>query len=121
MSEPHPHPPQRRRGLLGTLRSSFLTGLVVVLPVGLTIYLIWTVVGWIDGWVLPFIPQSFQPPELIQHYLCAPAVDGVPSADAVPFYCRERRHQRARRRGRGVSGVHHFRRLDRPRASSVGR
>lgn len=48
------HP--KKRGLLGGLRASFLTGLVVVLPIGLTIYLVYTVVGWIDSWILPLIP-----------------------------------------------------------------
>jgi len=51
---------------LGALRSSFLTGLVVVLPVGLTIYLIWTVIGWIDAWILPLIPAAYQPEALIE-------------------------------------------------------
>lgn len=65
MSEPTPHKPRR---LFGGLRASFLTGLVVVLPVGLTIYFIWTVIGWIDGWILPLIPGSYQPEALIKHY-----------------------------------------------------
>lgn len=51
----------RRRGVLAGLRASFLTGLVVVLPIGLTIYFVWTLVGWIDGWILPLIPASYQP------------------------------------------------------------
>jgi uncharacterized membrane protein len=59
---------RRKAGLLGGLRRSFLTGLVVVLPIVLTIYFIWTVIGWIDGWVLPFVPQSYHPNELLQHY-----------------------------------------------------
>jgi uncharacterized membrane protein len=59
-----PHPPQRR-GLLAGLRASFLTGLVVVLPIGLTIYFVWAFVGWLDGWVLPLIPDSYQPDALI--------------------------------------------------------
>lgn len=59
----------RRKGsLLAGLRRSFLTGLVVVLPITLTIYLIWTVIGWIDGWVLPFVPSSYHPNELLRHY-----------------------------------------------------
>jgi uncharacterized membrane protein len=61
--------PGRRKGsLLAGLRRSFLTGLVVVLPIVLTIYFIWTVIGWIDGWVLPFVPQSYHPNELLRHY-----------------------------------------------------
>jgi uncharacterized membrane protein len=59
------HPP-RRRGLLARFRANFLTGLVVVAPVGLTIWLIWTVTGWIDGWVLPFVPARYQPDLLIK-------------------------------------------------------
>lgn len=59
---------RRKGGPISSLRRSFLTGLVVVLPITLTIYLIWTVIGWIDGWVLPFVPQSYHPNELLQHY-----------------------------------------------------
>lgn len=59
------HPP-RRRGLLARFRANFLTGLVVVAPVGLTLWLIWTVTGWIDGWVLPFVPATYQPDRLLR-------------------------------------------------------
>lgn len=48
-------------GLFGMLRNNFLTGVVVIAPVGLTVWLIWTVVGWIDSWVLPFVPARFNP------------------------------------------------------------
>jgi uncharacterized membrane protein len=57
-----------RRSILGALRASFLTGLVVVLPVGLTIYVVWGVVGWIDGWILPLIPAAYQPEALMQRF-----------------------------------------------------
>lgn len=60
-----PSPP----GLFARLRASFLTGLVVIAPVGLTMWLIWTVVGWIDGFVLPFVPRTYQPDKLIQTFL----------------------------------------------------
>lgn len=62
------HTGRRKGGLLAGLRRSFLTGLVVVLPIVLTIYFIWTVIGWIDGWVLPFVPASYHPNELLRHY-----------------------------------------------------
>ena len=65
MSEPD-HP--ARRSVLGALRSSFLTGLVVVLPIGLTIYVVWGVIGWIDGWILPLIPSHLQPDALMRRY-----------------------------------------------------
>lgn len=58
----------RRRGLLGGMRASFLTGLAVVLPVGLTIYLIWTVIGWIDAWVLPLVPHAWKPDTILHDY-----------------------------------------------------
>jgi uncharacterized membrane protein len=57
-----------RRSILGALRASFLTGLVVVLPVGLTIYVVWGVVGWIDGWILPLIPSAYQPEALMHRF-----------------------------------------------------
>lgn len=63
---PVPSPPTPRRGLIARLRSNFLTGLVIVLPVGLTIWLIWTVVGWIDGFVLPLIPEGWTPDVLVR-------------------------------------------------------
>jgi uncharacterized membrane protein len=66
MNEPLPI---RRRTLTATFRASFLTGLVVVLPIGLTIYLIWSVVGWLDGWILPLIPRAYHPEELLRFYL----------------------------------------------------
>ena len=56
----------RRRSMASSLRSSFLTGLVVVLPIGLTIYLIWSVIGWLDGWILPLLPQAYHPEELMR-------------------------------------------------------
>ena len=51
--------------MLGGLRTSFLTGLVVIAPIGLTIWLIWTVIGWVDGFVLPFVPNGYQPENII--------------------------------------------------------
>lgn len=67
MTEPSPP----RRSLLGALRASFLTGLVVVLPVGLTLWLTWSAIGWLDGWILPLIPAAYQP-EAIVHRLLGP-------------------------------------------------
>lgn len=67
MSEPEP----QRRSLFAGLRSSFLTGLVVVLPVGLTIYVVWGVIGYIDGWILPLIPAPWQP-EAVMHRIFGP-------------------------------------------------
>ena len=58
-------PPQKRRRrkppLLQRFRVNFLTGLVVVAPVVLTIYLIWLFVGFVDDRVLPWLPQRYNP------------------------------------------------------------
>ncbi len=59
------HEVKRRRGLFAGLRASFLTGLIVIAPISVTIWLVWTVIGWIDGWVLPFVPQSYRPEQYI--------------------------------------------------------
>lgn len=57
--------PRRRRGVFAGLRANFLTGLIVIAPISVTIWLVWTVVGWIDGWVLPLVPQRFRPEQYI--------------------------------------------------------
>ena len=69
MNTPFDPEKPRRASLFSRLRSSFLTGLVVIAPVWLTIWLIWSVVGWIDGAVLPWVPNSYQPDRLIQDLL----------------------------------------------------
>ena len=66
--QPH-RPPHHHRSFIGGLRASFLTGLVVILPISLTIYFIWSAIGWIDSWVLPFLPQPWQPGALIDRFL----------------------------------------------------
>jgi len=58
-------PPPRKPKRFGGLRASFLTGLVVIAPVGLTIWLMWTLIGWVDGFVLPLIPAQYQPEQYI--------------------------------------------------------
>ncbi len=60
-----------KRGFFAGLRASFLTGLVVVLPVGLTLWLTWAAIGWLDAWILPLIPAAYQPEE-IMHRLFGP-------------------------------------------------
>ncbi|MBF9042103.1 DUF502 domain-containing protein [Rhodobacterales bacterium HKCCE4037] len=57
-----------RRGIFASLRSNFLTGLIVIAPIGITIWLIWTLTGWIDSWVLPFIPARYNPSLLIAEW-----------------------------------------------------
>lgn len=65
MTTPFDEEPHRRRGLFASLRASFFTGIVVIAPVGLTIWLLWSVMGWIDSVVLPLVPHTFRPEQYI--------------------------------------------------------
>lgn len=69
LTDDHRETKKRRWTILGGLRNSFLTGLVVIAPIGLTGWLIWTVVGWVDSVVWPFVPAPFQPDALINRWL----------------------------------------------------
>ena len=55
----------RKAGRFAGLRASFLTGIVVIAPIWLTIWLILSVVGWIDGFVLPLVPANLRPEQYI--------------------------------------------------------
>jgi len=56
---------RHRRSIFAWVRTSFLTGLVVIAPIGLTLWLIWTVAGWVDSWVLPFVPIWLRPDQYV--------------------------------------------------------
>jgi uncharacterized membrane protein len=43
------------------IRNYFLTGLVVVGPLAVTAWLIWSFTNWVDGLVRPFIPPAYRP------------------------------------------------------------
>ena len=54
--EPHTKPSGITR-----LRNYFLTGFVVVAPLTITVYLIWSFINWVDGWIIPYIPRVYNP------------------------------------------------------------
>jgi uncharacterized membrane protein len=54
-----PRPPKPT--LLQRLRTDFLTGLVVVLPMFLTIYLVWATIHFVDSRIVPLIPGRYNP------------------------------------------------------------
>src|SRR5437868_15413824 len=58
-------PPARtgpfHHGLVGRLRTYFLTGLILAGPAYITISLTWWFINWVDDLVRPFIPLAFQP------------------------------------------------------------
>ncbi|WP_099867806.1 DUF502 domain-containing protein [Pararhizobium haloflavum] len=43
------------------LRNYFLTGLIICAPLAITIYLTWSFIMWVDGWVKPYVPRIYNP------------------------------------------------------------
>jgi len=52
---------KHRAGLWGRLRAYFLAGLLVVAPVGITFWLSWLVLSFIDDRVTPLVPAAYNP------------------------------------------------------------
>jgi uncharacterized membrane protein len=48
-------------GLVSRLRNYFLTGLILVGPAYITIFLTWWFINWVDDLVRPFIPVAYRP------------------------------------------------------------
>ncbi|MGF1444858.1 MAG: DUF502 domain-containing protein [Pikeienuella sp.] len=55
--------PRRRRGTstLVRARANFLTGLVVVAPVVVTVYLTWAFITFVDSQIVPLVPAPYNP------------------------------------------------------------
>jgi uncharacterized membrane protein len=53
--------PRRRSRARIRLRNYFLTGIVVAAPIGITIYLTWAFIHWVDSRVKPLIPAVYNP------------------------------------------------------------
>ena len=47
--------------MMTRLRNSFLTGFIVTAPLAITAYLAWSMIGWVDSWVKPYIPFRYNP------------------------------------------------------------
>jgi len=45
----------------GRVRNYFLTGLIVAGPLAVTVWLIWSIVNWVDDLVRPLIPPVYRP------------------------------------------------------------
>ena len=46
-----------RPGLLGRLRNWFLAGILVTAPIGITIWITWSLIDFVDNRVRPLIPE----------------------------------------------------------------
>jgi len=57
----YPSPVKRPTDSLTWLRNHFLYGVAVVLPFAVTLWLIWSIVGFIDGLITPLVPLRWRP------------------------------------------------------------
>lgn len=74
VAAPPPEPPRHSflARLLAAARNNFFAGVVVIAPIGLTVWLIWTVVGWVDDVVMPFVPRYYHPDAFLNRWLGIP-------------------------------------------------
>ena len=54
-------PVQVHVGIGRRLTNYFLTGLVIAGPIGITLYIAWWVIGFVDDFVKPLIPSQYNP------------------------------------------------------------
>jgi len=59
--EATPAPARHSHGLMGRIRTYFLTGLVLVGPIYITLNLTWWFINWVDELVRPLIPVAYRP------------------------------------------------------------
>lgn len=55
-----------RPGMLHYARANFLTGLVVVVPIVLTIWLTWAFITFVDERIVPWVPRAYNPSTYIE-------------------------------------------------------
>ncbi len=48
-------------GLLRHLRGYFLAGILITAPIGITFYLAWLFINWIDNKITPLLPGAYNP------------------------------------------------------------
>ncbi len=56
-----PVPPRRQLSIWMRARANFLTGLVVVAPVVVTLYLTWAFITFVDSQIVPLVPSAYNP------------------------------------------------------------
>jgi uncharacterized membrane protein len=54
-------PPKPRTGAGAALRTYFLTGIIVVAPLAITAYVVWSFVDFVDRLVTPLLPAVYNP------------------------------------------------------------
>ena len=58
---PPPKPPRFRLGLGHRLRNWFFAGIIVTAPIGLTVWLIWSFIAYVDRNVISLLPDRYHP------------------------------------------------------------
>ena len=53
--------PKSNPNILQRIRSNFLTGLVLITPIVLTLYIVWGAINFIDDKVVPWLPTKYNP------------------------------------------------------------
>ncbi|HCP01586.1 MAG TPA: hypothetical protein DIT35_08850, partial [Rhodospirillaceae bacterium] len=62
---------RKRHGIVSRLRGYFVAGLLTVAPIGLTLWLFWVLLKFVDSRITPLIPEAYNP----NTYLHAVAFD----------------------------------------------
>ena len=57
---------RRKRRFSGRLRGYFLAGVLVTAPMGITFYVSWLLIRWIDSKVTPLLPAQYNPETYLQ-------------------------------------------------------
>jgi len=60
-ARPPPQARPHRVGLGGRLRAYFLAGVLITAPISITIYIAWGFISWVDGQVIPLLPDRYNP------------------------------------------------------------
>jgi uncharacterized membrane protein len=46
---------------MGRLRGYFFAGVLITAPLGITIYIAWSFISWVDSQVIPLLPERYNP------------------------------------------------------------
>jgi len=60
-------PARRKRGFFARMRTYFLTGILVTAPIGITAWLIYSFVDYVDTNIIPLIPPGYNPEDYLEH------------------------------------------------------
>ncbi len=52
---------------MGRIRGYFLAGILVTAPIGITFYISWLLIRWVDSKVTPLLPTAYNPETYLHH------------------------------------------------------